>query len=157
MSSFKVRVAIESDYMLLADFNIWMAKETEDKDLNPDVVREGVRNCIINPAYGRYCCAENEEGRVVGGLLITFEMSPRLGGMIYWIQSAYVLPEYRGKGVFRALYDFVVASSNSDPVAKCVRLYVDAENTKAQAVYSKLGMMKLEGIAFEEHDFHFSH
>ena len=32
--SFKVRVAVESDHVLLADFNIWMAKETENKDLN---------------------------------------------------------------------------------------------------------------------------
>jgi ribosomal protein S18 acetylase RimI-like enzyme len=94
-------------------------------------VRQGVRNCIINPAYGKYCCAENSEGKVVGGLLITFEMSPRLGGMIYWIQSVYVLPEYRGQKVFRALYEFVVAQSNADPIAKCVRLYVDADNVKA--------------------------
>ena len=77
--------------------------------------------------------------------------------MIYWIQSAYVLPEYRGKGAFRALYDFVVQSSKADPVAKCVRLYVDAENVKAQAVYSQLGMGKVEGLCFEENDFHFSH
>ena len=115
----------------MANFNIWMAKETEGKDLNQELVRNGVRNLILQPAYGKYCCAENSEGQVVGALLITLEMSPRLGGMIYWIQSAYVLPEYRGKGAFRALYDFVVATSKTDPVAKCVRLYVDAENTKA--------------------------
>ncbi len=45
--SFKVRLAVESDSLLLADFNIWMAKETEDKDLNPDLVRPGVRNLIL--------------------------------------------------------------------------------------------------------------
>lgn len=82
---FTVRYAVEPDYMLLADFNIFMAKETEGKDLNPDLVRPGVRNCILNPAYGKYCVAENEKGEIVGGLLITFEMSPTLGGLIYWI------------------------------------------------------------------------
>ncbi len=45
--SYKVRLAVESDSLLLADFNIWMAKETEDKDLNPDLVRPGVRNLIL--------------------------------------------------------------------------------------------------------------
>ena len=150
-------MALEADSHTLADFNIWMAKETEDKDLNQDLVRSGCRNLILNPAYGKYCVAENSEGKIVGGLLITFEMSPKLGGMIYWIQSAYVLPEYRGKGVFRNLYDFVVAQSRADPVAKCVRLYVDEANTKAQAVYTQLGMRNLEGIHFEENDFHFSH
>lgn len=37
-SEFKVRVALESDYVLLADFNILMAKETEAKDLDREVV-----------------------------------------------------------------------------------------------------------------------
>ena len=32
--TFKIRVAEESDAITLADFNIWMAKETENKDLN---------------------------------------------------------------------------------------------------------------------------
>ena len=48
-------------------------------------LRNGVRNLILQPAYGKYICAENTQGQIVGGLLITFEMSPRLGGMIYWI------------------------------------------------------------------------
>jgi len=155
--AFKVRLAVESDSNLLADFNIWMAKETEEKDLNPDLVGPGVRNLILQPAYGKYCVAMDSTGKVVGGLLITLEMSPQLGGLVYWIQSAYVLPECRGKGAFRALYDFVCAQCKADPIGKCVRLYVDATNVKAQAVYSQLGMHKLEGFSFEEHDFHFSH
>ncbi len=47
MSGFKVRVAVEQDSDLLADFNIWMAKETEDKELDPALVRPGVRNLIL--------------------------------------------------------------------------------------------------------------
>ena len=82
---FKVRVAVESDYLTLENFNIWMAKETEGKDLNEELCRNGVRDCILNPAYGRYCVAETDADGIVGGLLITFEMSPTLGGMIYWI------------------------------------------------------------------------
>ena len=84
-STFTVRVAVEADSNILADFNIWMAKETESKDLNQDLVRSGCKNLILNPAYGRYCVAENSEGKIVGGLLITFEMSSKLGGLIYWI------------------------------------------------------------------------
>lgn len=67
------------------------------------------------------------------------------------------MPDYRGQGVFRKLYDFVVTQAKADPIGKSVRLYVDATNTKAQAVYSKLGMSKLEGYNFEELDLHFSH
>ena len=86
---------------------------------------------------GRNNLSEDRSIKTVGGLMITFEMSPRLGGMIYWIQSAYVLPEYRGTGVFKALYDFVIDQASADPISKDVRLCVDATNTKAQAVYSK--------------------
>jgi hypothetical protein len=39
MSAFTVRFALEPDYITLANYNLWMAKETEDKDLNEDLVR----------------------------------------------------------------------------------------------------------------------
>lgn len=84
-------------------------------------------------------------------------MSPKLGGLIYWIQSVYVVPEYRNKGAFKKLFNEVVRIAKEDPLGKSVRLYVDCENSKAIDVYEKLGMSKLAESNFEEADFHFSH
>ena len=129
----QVRLATLADTDLLANFAILMANETESKDLNPALVNSGIHNCLLNPAYGKYCVAslDSDPDTAIGCLMITFEMSPMLGGLIYWIQSVYVVPEHRAKGVFRALYNYVVEETRKDPIAKCVRLYVDAENTSA--------------------------
>ena len=81
----------------------------------------------------------------MGMMMIHFETSPEVGGRIWWINSVYVHPDHRRKGVFRRLYDHIMMIARADPVIKCVRLYVELTNTSAQAVYSKMGMENLDG------------
>lgn len=89
--------------------------------------------------------------------MLTYEMSIEVGGQIHWIQSVYVVPEARKQGVFRALYNQVCSVAKADPVVKCVRLYVETENTNAQKVYSALGMTALTEYNFDEIDFVLGH
>ena len=83
--------------------------------------------------------AHCETGAVVGQLMITTEWSDWRNGAVWWIQSVYVWPEARGLGVFRALYEAVCTRAVSAGAAG-VRLYVDTQNIRAQAVYTRLGM-----------------
>ena len=73
---------------------------------------------------------ENDpEKKLVGTTLLTIlDMNVALGGLIYMINSVYVAPEARRKGIFRALYNSVVEAARADPLAKCVRLYVEHDN-----------------------------
>mmetsp|Transcript_5620 Transcript_5620/g.4006 ORF Transcript_5620/g.4006 Transcript_5620/m.4006 type:complete len:88 (+) Transcript_5620:227-490(+) len=87
--------------------------------------------------------------------MVTFEMYPPLGGLIHWIQSVYVMPEFRKNGAFRKLYNHVCEVAKNDPLGKVVRLYVDTDNLSAMAVYEKLGMSKMDNFAFDEKDFMF--
>ena len=64
-------------------------------------------------------------------MMIHFETSPEIGGLIWWINSVYVHPDYRSKGVFRALYNKVTTLAKKDPWIKCIRLYVEVTNTIA--------------------------
>ena len=89
--------------------------------------------------------------------MLTYEMSAVFGGLIHWIQSVFVVPEGRKKGVFRALYNTVVERAKANPDVKCVRLYVETENLKAQAVYEKLGMSKMDTYDFDEIDYILGH
>ena len=89
--------------------------------------------------------------------MLTIETSLELGGQINWIQSVYVLPEARGKGCFRALYEHIVKEARNDPIVKAVRLYVETENFTAQTVYSKLGMDCLKNYDFVERDIVLGH
>lgn len=69
----------------------------------------------------------------------------------------FVIKEARRRGVFRSLYNHVHQQAKLDSFVKCVRLYCETENLKAQAVYEALGMEKMTGYCFEENDFVFGH
>ena len=77
--------------------------------------------------------------RVVGQLLITYEWSDWRNRQVWWIQSVHVAREARRLGVFRALYAHVRGEAQAAG-AGGLRLYVDDTNTRAQAVYTSLGM-----------------
>ncbi len=91
------------DANAIVDFQQAMARETEEVTLDRDVVTRGVQAVFDDPSRGRYFVAE-AEGRVVASLLITYEWSDWRNGVVWWIQSVYVVPEYRKRGVYAGLY-----------------------------------------------------
>lgn len=80
-----MRPAVEEDYLTLAQFNTGIAKETEDKDLDQERIKTGCLNLFKFPQYGKYFVAVNNEGKLLGCIMNTYEVSPRLGGIVYWI------------------------------------------------------------------------
>lgn len=143
-----VRNAREQDIPALTDFNIAMARETEDKILSPVKVRAGMRAVIRHPDHGFYLVAELE-GQIAGSLLVTREWSDWRDGVFWWIQSVYVPPEFRKRGIYRALYDAVKALAKSSSEVCGFRLYVERNNRAARSVYSKLGMSETEYRIYE--------
>lgn len=135
-----VRAATISDASLLTEFNQRLAAETEDLILTPETVAAGVRRMLEVPVRGFYRVAE-WDGKVVACLGVTFEWSDWRNGVFWWIQSVYVLPEYRRRGVFRTLYSAVLEEARSDSDVCGCRLYVEKENPTAQATYEGLGMI----------------
>ena len=125
-----------------------MAWETERRRLKPAVVKRGVAALLKSPARGYYFVAE-ENGDVVGQLLITYEWSDWRNGNFWWIQSVYVREDFRGQGIFRALFEHVqkLAKKRSDVCG--LRLYVEAHNAGAQKTYARLGMKKTVYEMFE--------
>lgn len=104
MSLIKIRQAEEADLPYLVSFNMEMALETEGKKLDAGILQAGVRGIFEDTTRGFYLVAEIED-QVVGSLMITKEWSDWRNGDFWWIQSVYVLPEYRRQGVFRELYE----------------------------------------------------
>ena len=134
-----VRAARADDRDTLVRFNAAMALETEHKVLDPTVLRAGVAAVLAESKRGFYLVAECD-GTVSGCLMITYEWSDWRNGDWWWLQSVYIVPEYRRCGVFRALYAHVerMASARADVVG--VRLYVERDNTHAQRTYAALGI-----------------
>jgi GNAT superfamily N-acetyltransferase len=134
------------DANAIVDFQQAMARETEEVTLDRDVVTRGVQAVFDDPSRGRYFVAE-AEGRVVASLLITYEWSDWRNGVVWWIQSVYVVPEHRKRGVYAGLYAHV--KQTADASVKGIRLYVDRRNKPAQEVYRRLGMDGDHYLVFE--------
>lgn len=134
-----IRRAGPGDAGALVAFNLAMAAETEGRALDRDTLSAGVRAALADPDLGRYYVAE-QDGRVLGALMVTREWSDWRNGQFWWIQSVYVEPGARGRGLYRALYDHVLGRAREDPGVCGLRLYVEAENRRARAVYEHLGM-----------------
>ena len=143
-----VRQARASDAAVISDFNIRMAQETENRRLNRARVRRGVAALLKDRTKGTYFLAE-EKGTVAGQLSITYEWSDWRNGDFWWIQSVYVAPEFRQRGVFRALYEHAHRLAKSRRGVCGLRLYVDADNTRAQRAYERLGMNESHYKFFE--------
>jgi ribosomal protein S18 acetylase RimI-like enzyme len=135
----KIREANFYDIDAIVDFQLAMAKETENIDLDIETLSTGVKNAMKDRNKGFYIVAE-ENGITAGSLLITFEWSDWRNGWVYWIQSVYVIEEFRKKGVYKKMYDFIQEMVKNDEEIKGIRLYVDKTNTLAQKVYAKMGM-----------------
>jgi len=143
-----IRSAGPDDISEIAQFNIAMAQETEERQLDPETIQSGVAGVIQDHARGFYLIAERSQA-AVGSLLITFEWSDWRNGTLWWIQSVYVKPEHRRTGVFKALYDAVIARARAAKSVRGIRLYVEQENLDAQSVYQKLSMQKTPYQMFE--------
>jgi GNAT superfamily N-acetyltransferase len=133
-----VRAARTEDLEALVAGNLALAEETERMCLDVETLRAGILALLESRAPGRYWIAELEH-RVVGQLLVTFEWSDWRNRMVWWIQSVYVEPAARGRGVLRTLYDVVRREAQSAGTGG-LRLYVHTQNTRAQSVYAALGM-----------------
>jgi len=139
MAATVYRPATPADLERVVHFQIAMARETEDLELDRQVCTRGVQAVFRNPSLGQYYVSE-KAGEVVGSLLITYEWSDWRDGMVWWIQSVYVTPEARKQGVYAGLYEYVKGLAQADEGVRGIRLYVDQRNTAAQQVYTRLGM-----------------
>ena len=148
MSLPRIRAAASADLEALVDFNAAMAEETEALTLDRARLRRGVAALLAEPARGRYRVAELD-GEVVGALLLTYEWSDWRCGDWWWIQSVYVRPEARRRGVFRALYRSVEDEARADPGVCGLRLYVERDNVTAQNTYASLGMAETHYRMYE--------
>jgi GNAT superfamily N-acetyltransferase len=134
-----IRIATIQESEIVTDFMIKMAKETENLILTENIVKQGVEAVFNDENKGIYYVAEHNKS-IVASLLITKEWSDWRNAWVWWIQSVYVLLEYRKNGVFSQMFSFLENKITNNNEVKGLRLYVDKNNLKAIQVYKKLGM-----------------
>ena len=135
----KIRLAKIDDSHTIAGFQLKMAIETENLKLDSETVQKGVKAVFEKPELGQYFVAEND-GKIIASMLTTFEWSDWRNAQVWWLQSVYVLPEFRQQGIFTKMYEFVKILADMNENVGGIRLYVDKTNVRAQQVYKAVGM-----------------
>lgn len=143
-----IRRANINDLDKIVEYNYNLAYETEDKELDKKILTNGVKRILEDETKGIYHVCE-VDGKVVGQIMYTYEWSDWRDGTFIWVQSVYVHKDYRGKGIFKALYNKVkeICDNNSEYVG--IRLYVERENYNAQKTYKKIGMTECNYYMYE--------
>ncbi|OFY43384.1 MAG: hypothetical protein A2X18_00080 [Bacteroidetes bacterium GWF2_40_14] len=134
-----IRDANIEDQSAIIDFQQAMALETENLQLDKEVLSRGVLSVLEDQTKARYFIADLD-GLAVGMLMITLEWSDWRNGWVWWIQSVYTKPGYRKIGVYKLLYGHVREIVEKSENIRGLRLYVDKRNIRAQQVYESLGM-----------------
>lgn len=91
-----------------------------------EVVRESLRELLINPSVGRVfliCDADS----CVGYVVVSFDFSLEYGGRNAWIDELFIRPELRGKGIGSKALDFAVQVAR-ECGAKVLHLEVNRGN-----------------------------
>ena len=143
-----VRKATIDDVGSIVEFQLLMATETEGILLDKRIVNEGVLAVLKDNSKGIYYVVEIND-KVVSSLLTTFEWSDWRNGTILWIQSVYVLQEFRRKGIYRSMYSVIKEEVINNANLKGIRLYADKSNYPAQKTYQTLGMSPDHYVTFE--------
>lgn len=134
-----IRMAESKDASAIVEFNLAMALETEQKKLDRSILESGVQTVFEKSSHGFYIIAESD-GEAIASLLITPEWSDWRNESFWWIQSLYVLPQWRRKGVFRSLYTYVAEKARQRNEVCGLRLYVERNNSIARTTYEAQGM-----------------
>ena len=144
-----IRNARPDDLPLIVDFNLRLAEESEGKKLDLAVLNKGVKRALDFPEMCRYFMAE-VHGEVAGQTMITYELTDWRDGVLWWLQSVYVRPEFRKIGVFKSLYLHIATLAKSTTDVRGLRLYVEQGNSRAQRVYEQMGMQPGGYLVYEQ-------
>jgi ribosomal protein S18 acetylase RimI-like enzyme len=153
LDNLTIRLARPEDVLTIASFSAAMALETEGRHLDLERLHKGTIALLESTDRGFYMVAEIEQTgdrQLLGQLMITYEWSDWRNGTFWWIQSVYVAPQWRRRGVYSSMHKYIMALAQADPQVCGIRLYVEQENRTAQTVYSRVGLSLSRYKVFEE-------
>jgi ribosomal protein S18 acetylase RimI-like enzyme len=135
--TFTLRPAIPADAETLVVFTLSEALDAERRSLSRSDVQRGVAGAFATPPKARYWVAESA-GNVVACASIVTEWSNFRGGDYWWIQSLYILPEHRGRGLVDMILRHLVTEAKAGGAID-LRLYGYNTNARALRAYERFG------------------
>lgn len=138
LKNFLVRRATLLDFEKLISFAIAEASEAEITARSSELIREGVRIGLENDSIAMYWVLEKEGPEVIGNVSVVKEWSNWNAGYYWWIQSMFLKPEYRGKGLMDKLIEAIREAAQQEEAVE-LRLYVHNKNKRAIKAYRNSG------------------
>jgi ribosomal protein S18 acetylase RimI-like enzyme len=136
----KIRNADLKDFKSIAENNLKLAKESENRIISHRIVLEGVRRVLSDSQKGFYLVAE-DNNEIIGQMMITYEWSDWQNMDIWWLQSVYIKKSFRRKGVFKQMLKNIKVMAVENNV-DTLRLYVHSDNFDAKQVYDRMKLIK---------------
>ena len=138
--NYVVRRADLGDLGQLVEFTLSEAREAEGISKEPEKVREGIWAALEDESFALYWVVQSEDNEILGNVSVIKEWSNWSAGYFWWIQSMFIKPEYRGRGLLEMLIQTVRESARQSNALE-VRLYVHKDNARAIKAYKKTGFV----------------
>jgi ribosomal protein S18 acetylase RimI-like enzyme len=137
-AEYRMREATRADIDTLLAFTLQEVYEAEGTHKDAAGVRRGVEGAFQNPPRSAYWIVESLDGRPVASTSIVTEWSDFHGGEYWWIQSLFITPEHRGRGLVDLMLDRLTVMANAAGALE-LRLYAHNSNARAFHVYRRCG------------------
>ena len=135
-----IRRAKLTDLGQLVEFGLSEAKEAEGTGKSSEKVRVGIRAALEDESVAVYWIIQDSHKELIGNVSVLKEWSNWNAGYYWWIQSMYIKPENRGRGLMKMLIQKVRESAKQGR-ALDLRLYVHKNNERAIKAYLKSGFV----------------
>ncbi|WP_282175646.1 GNAT family N-acetyltransferase [Vibrio nereis] len=134
----EVRKADLSDLPNLIEFTVEEAREAENIAKFPDTLERGISAALNDNSIAIYWVLVDENDCPCGNVSAVKEWSDWNAGYYWWIQSMYIKPEYRGRGLMEKLIRVVEEEMLSQGGLE-LRSYIHKSNEVAKKAYQKVG------------------
>ena len=138
-----VRRANSPDLDILTAFTLGEAKDAEGIQGNEKNIHEGIKAALEDELLAYYWVLESEGDGVIGSVSVVKEWSDWNAGFYWWIQSIYIKPQFRGRGLMDKLIQAVNDEAKREQ-ALDIRLYVHKKNQRAINAYKKSGFLSTD-------------
>jgi GNAT superfamily N-acetyltransferase len=130
-------VALPGDVPQLVELLGILFAQEHELSPEPQKQRRALELILADPSRARIYVAR-EGGKAIAMAALHFTTSTAEGGKVAGLEDCVVHPAHRRKGVGKALLEYIITQARAEGALR-VMLLTDGDNTRAQALYRKMG------------------